>query len=526
MAAFQLKSANKYFFYIQFKNKAYSSYTLTNPSAYLSTAAIERRLRYNIAIDSTDLPVSAFYCNQVANYGVSIHAKSKWLNGITVTTTDSTIMSTIRSLSFVEFVQFTGLYTGTNNVARKVKSVTTDTINYGYAYAPLKQMNANYLHNSGYTGKNIKIAVLDAGFKNVNINSGFDSLRLQNRLLGTKDFTEKTANIYNSDSHGANVLSYIAGNIPGNYFGAAPHASFWLIRTEYGPTEYLCETDFWASGAEFADSVGVDIINSSLGYTTFDDSSMDFSYQDMTGTVSRASRAATLASQKGIIVCTSAGNDGNKTWHYIGSPADAKGVVSVGAATLSGEAAAFTSYGPTYDRRIKPDISAAGSYTNYINTSGTVSSGSGTSYSSPLIAGMFACMLQFAKDRLYNYSPETIIDAVYKSATLYPFPTAQLGYGIPDFQSACNSLTNSLNTAKVDSNLKVYYDKQTKQIHVKSRGDIISEIRIFNTNGTIINHYYCNSEEITFNNIVLENGLYLLKASTESGSYTVKFIVQ
>lgn len=515
---------NRYFFYIQLKDKNNTGFTLSNPSAYLSADAIARRTRFGIAIDSTDLPVHPSYINSIKALGITIHSLSKWTNGVTVIVPDSSVMSQVRSLSFVKRTQFTGIYSGTNNVRNKVGNLLSDSLNYNYSYSPLQQLNGLSLHRSGFTGKNVKVAILDAGFASVNTNAGFDSLRLQNRLLGVRDFTESVPNIYGSDVHGANVLSFMAGNMPGTYIGASPHASYWLIRTEYGPTEYLCETDFWTAGAEFADSVGVDIINSSLGYSTFDDATMNFRYQDMTGMVSRASRAATLAAQKGIIVCVSAGNSGNKTWHYIGSPADAKEVVTVGAATGTGDAAAFSSYGPTYDRRIKPDISANGSSTNYINTSGAISSGSGTSYSSPLIAGMFACMVQYAKEKMTTYKPQTLIEAVKNSASLYPFPTAQLGYGIPDFGLASASLTTSVAPAS-DTRLSVVYNRGSGILQLISKGEIIRQISVTDATGRIVCRAESHSQTADLNTNLYASGIYIVRVKTDTGVLTNRFVI-
>lgn len=518
-------AANRYFFYVQLKDKNNTGFTLSNPSAYLSAQAIARRTRFGIAIDSTDLPVRPAYINSIRTLGVTVHSLSKWTNGVTVIVPDSTIMSQVRMLPFVKWTQFTGIYSGTNNVRSKAASLLTDSLRYNYAYSPLKQLNAFSLHSKGYTGKNVSVAVLDAGFSNVNINAGFDSLRSQNRLLGVRDFTESVPGIYGSDVHGANVLSFMAGNVPGTYIGAAPHASYWLIRTEYSPTEYLCETDFWVAGAEFADSVGVDIINSSLGYSTFDDASMNFRYQDMNGTVSRASKAATLAAQKGIIVCISAGNSGNKTWHYIGSPADAKGVVTVGAATSTGDAAVFSSYGPTYDRRIKPDVSANGTLTNYINTSGTVSAGSGTSYSSPLIAGMFACLVQYAKEKIAGYKPETLIDAVKTNASLYPFPTAQLGYGIPDFGEAYASLIVAGNSHLGNEKLTVLYDNSSRSVSLVSKGELINEVTVIDGMGRVVKQENYNCERVEINTGAFAPGIYIVKAKTSLGQQTARFMI-
>lgn len=512
-------AATKYFFYVQLSNKSFSPYSISNPTAYLSARALQRRATFNISIDSTDLPVNPVYITQIANLNVQIYSRSKWLNGLTVLATDSSVMSQVRALPFVRWAKYSGKIQSSASLTRsKVKS-EPQVSDYGSAAVQLNQVNASYLHNLGYTGKGVHVAVLDAGFLNVNTNVGFDSLRLQGRLLGTKDFTEKTANIYGSDSHGANVLSIMAGNKPGQYLGAAPHASYWLIRTEYAPTEYLCETDFWVAGIEFADSVGVDVVNSSLGYTTFDDPLLNFTYANMNGTVSRASRAATMASKKGILVCNSAGNDGNKTWRYIGSPADASGIVTVGAVTATGESSLFSSFGPTADRRLKPDISAMGTGTAYINSSGTVASGSGTSYSSPIMAGMFACFLQYAKAKINTYTVASIIDAVKRSAHLYPFPTAQMGYGIPDLQEASNYFATAINKPRAD---KAKVTTAYKQIRIDFDSNQPHEISLYNTSGQLVYTNYNVQNSLVISTQHFNAGIFILMIRNDSGTETMK----
>lgn len=437
-----LHAQTNYYFYVQLKNKNNSPYTLSNPSAYLSQRALNRRLTFNIPLDSADLPVNPAYISQIENLGVHVHSASKWMNGVTVKLTDSTKMSQVRALPFVKFVQYTGLLVGAA-LTPTTKQNAKEILNYGIAAGQITQLNGTYLHSEGFLGKGIHIAVIDAGFTNVNINPCFDSLRLQGRLLGTKDVINPASNIYSEDTHGAMVLSTMTGNIPGQYLGTAPEASYWLIRTEYSPTEYKVETDFWCAGIEFADSVGADVATSSLGYSTFDDLKMDFSYADMNGKVSRASRAATIAGQKGIVVLIAAGNEGDPTnsWHYISSPADADGIISVGAVTSSGISSSFSSYGPSSDGRVKPEICATGTSSALVNTNGTTTYGNGTSFATPIMAGMMACLLQKYKLQNQNPSISTLLQSVFKTGNRFNSPTAQMGYGIPDFKAAEQNLT-------------------------------------------------------------------------------------
>lgn len=517
----------KYYFYVQLSDKNNTPYSLSSPEVFLSARAIARRASFNIAIDSTDLPVNASYISQIENKGVPIHCRSKWMNGVTVLTSDSSVINQVRSLPFVKWAKYTGKIDVAQLTKPKKSKFESQVYNYGTSATQLNQVNASYLHNLGYTGKNIHVAVLDAGFTNVNTNPGFDSLRLQGRLLGTKDFSEPTPNIYNSDSHGANVLSIMTGNLPNQYLGAAPHASFWLIRTEYSPTEYLSETDFWVSGIEFADSVGVDVVNSSLGYTTFDDPTMNYSYANMNGTHSRASRAATMAAQKGIIVCNSAGNDGDKTWHYIGVPADAAGIVTVGAATSTGNPSVFTSFGPTSDARLKPDLSAMGTSTAYINTSGGLQAGNGTSYSSPIMAGMLACFLQYAKANFSNLSIQTLLQSVKQSASLYTTPTDRLGAGIPNFQTASAYLPANIQVhTQPENELQLFRNKGGNLLIVNYKSDEPTTVSLFNLSGMLVYKGTITNHQTTISTNDFISGIYILQLVSKELNTTKKVMIE
>jgi serine protease AprX len=527
MPASFLSATTGYFFYVQFANKNNTPYSLSNPSTYLSQRAIDRRQTFGISIDSTDLPVNPAYISQIENMGMHVHCASKWMNGATVLLADTTKMSLVRALPFVTKVQYTGMRAAALPVSKKMKSETT-SFNYGTAATQINQVNGAYLHNAGYTGRNIVVGVLDAGFYNVNVNPAFDSLRLQGRLLGTKDFAEPNSNVYTLDSHGANVLSIMTGNLPGQFLGVAPHASFWLIRTEYAPTEYLVENDFWASGIEFADSVGVDVVNSSLGYTEYDDPSMNFTYADMNGKVSRASRAANMASKKGIIVCNSAGNDGNKAWHYIGAPADADGILAIGAVTSTGVPSYFTSFGPSSDNRVKPDISAMGSSTAFVSISGVPSSGNGTSYSSPVMTGMIACLLQGYTEKNIPHNVEAIRTALIHSGSLFNAPTTQLGYGIPDLEYALKfPIFDSLKEVEA-ANFELIYNAQERNIHILmfNRQDSAGKtIRLYSATGCLMTAQQL-TDAITIlpaNN--LSAGIYLVSISANGKTETRKIMI-
>ena len=518
----------QYFFYVQLNNKQNSPYSLSQPEQYLSQRAINRRATYGIACDSTDLPVNPAYIAEIAVKGVKVHNRSKWLNGISVRMADTSIVSQIRALPFVKWAKYTGQMNSAALPAPRKAKFGSEAYNYGTAATQINQLNGSALHNAGYTGKGIHIAVLDAGFNNVNTNPGFDSLRLQGRLLGTKDFAEPNSNIYALDAHGANVLSIMTGNLPGQYLGSAPHASYWLLRTEYAPSEYMMELDFWVSAIEFADSAGVDVVNSSLGYTTFDDAAMNFTYADMNGKTARASIAAEMAAKKGIVVCNSAGNDGSRTWKYIGSPADADGIFTIGANTSTGTPSSFTSFGPSYDGRVKPEISGMGSSTAIINTAGLTSTGNGTSYSSPLMCGMLACLLQYCKAEYPNISPDEFYDLVLHSSSLYNAPTNRMGYGITNFQQAMTTLAAfSRNDRTSENKLKFAYLADKNVIRIENpENDKNVIVNIFDSNGKRFFSNTVSENLFEIDSSQLPSGIYFLNINSDIKRYSGKVIIQ
>lgn len=515
-----------FFFYVQLKNKNGSPYTLSNPSEYLSERAIQRRIARMVAIDSTDFPVNPAYIQQLKQLGVHVHCQSKWLNGVTVRLTDTTVMSSVRALDCVKFAQYTGKISSASGV--KAQKTTATTPEYGIAGTQIDQLKAKFLHTLGFRAKGIVIAVIDAGFSNVNYNAAFDSLRLQNRLLGTKDIIEPNSNIYLQDVHGAMVLSTMTGNIAGQFLGTAPDASYYLIRTEYGPTENLVETDFWSAGAEYADSVGVDIINSSLGYTTFDEPSMNYSYADMNGKVSRCSQSAEMAAKKGIIVVNSAGNDGNKTWYYIGAPSDAKGIICVGAVTSTGTSSTFSSYGPSSDGRVKPELCAMGTLSGVVNTAGSPTTSNGTSFASPILAGAVACFLQAANTNIGHFKIDTLINTLIKSGSRYLAPTPQQGYGIPDFETAYNLLIKpSKVTETCQHTLHLMYQANTNSIQISSTNTIADTQFNFSistlTGNCLLNKNIQLPCTVTLPG--LKTGFYIVKLQNKNRQVVEKIII-
>jgi subtilisin family serine protease len=423
---------------IKFKDKNNNGYSIDHPEAFLSQRAIDRRVKYKIAVTEEDLPVTQAYLDTIKTLGLEIYAVSKWMNLAVVHTGDTSLIKKVKSLDFV----YNGLEKRNYNKRTKlekakkveIESVSDEetVIDYGQGKNQIKMLNVHNLHNRGYLGEGIVMAILDAGFYNVDSLEGFKSIRDNQQILGIKDFVERDGDVYEDASHGMQVLSTIAANIPGKLVGSAPKAKFWLLRSEDERSEYIVEEYYWVSAAEFADSVGADIIHSSLGYNDFDDRINSHSYQDMNGDIAPASIAADISAKKGILVVTSAGNEGNDAWKFITSPADADSVITVGAVNGAGKLSDFSSRGPTPDGRIKPDAMAQGSFIWVLGRRSGTEISFGTSFSAPLLAGAVACLWQANPE----FSNIDIIKAVQFAGSRYLSPDSEFGYGITDFEKA------------------------------------------------------------------------------------------
>jgi len=513
---------------INLKDKKNSPYSIDKPQEFLSQRAIDRRNKYKIAINEIDIPVNKTYINSLKSIGLEIVNVSKWLNSVVVKTSDKDLIETAKELEFVKSVGLDKTKNKTiKKISKKEKSINkkllktekSNYFDYGKSLNQSKMLNVNLLHNEGYRGENVHIAVLDAGFYKVNKLPAFDSIRANNQILGIRDFVDGDNEVYDADTHGMMVLSTMAGNIPGKLIGTAPKAKYYLIRTEQGATEYIIEEHNWVCGAEFADSVGVDIINSSLGYLDFDDNLHDHSYKDLDGNTAMITIGADIAASKGILVVTSAGNEGNSKWGYITAPGDADSVLTIGALTPDGEIAYFSSRGPSSDGRIKPDVCAQGQPAVIQGRSGNVSSANGTSFSSPIMAGAIACLWQ-AHPELNNMQ---IISAVQRSANRYSKTDSIFGYGIPDLYSAHIYLNTSGSIdLKKDDFIRAFPNPFENSINVEFIAKTITppfnlEFSVFNTTGKKL--FYAKNI-ITNNNYTVEKlnldnsfakGIYILQ---------------
>lgn len=423
---------------ISLRDKAATAYSLERPEQFLSQKAIERRRKQNLAIDSTDLPVCRKYVDEIRRQGVNVIVTGKWENFVTVSCNDSALIDRIAALPFVRTAEkvWTApktkgeMMSATRDSVVNTPKIYTDSI-YGPAITQIQLSNGDKLHDAGFKGQGMTIAVIDAGFHNLDKITAMQNIR----VLGTKDFVNPQADLFAESSHGMSVLSCIGMNRPGIMTGTAPEASFWLLRSEDEYSENLVEQDYWAAAVEFADSVGVDVINTSLGYYAFDDKSKNYKYRDLDGHHALMSRQASRIADKGMVLVCSAGNSGMGSWKKITPPGDAENVLTVGAVNKRALLAPFSSIGNTADNRIKPDVVAVGEGSDVIRTDGNQGKANGTSFSSPIMCGMVACLWQACP----KLTAKELIELVRSSGDRADYPDNIYGYGVPDMWKAYNS---------------------------------------------------------------------------------------
>jgi len=513
------------------KDKPEAANFFSNPLLMLSQRALDRRSMQQVSLDETDVPIHFSYYTTIKNTdGVAVLGKSKWLNAIHIQATEETIEALVTAHNFIKTVEFANKNLNASSKKRgkqipphhqnKIAYTQTD-FNYGSASGQIEMLSGDFLHQQSLTGKNQIIAVIDAGFPNVNTLAAFKRIRDNNQILGGYNFVDRNENFYTRDSHGTLVLSTIAGYLENKFVGTAPDASFYLFITEKAESETVLEETLWVEAAEQADSLGVNILNTSLGYTTFDNPEHSYTYADMDGKTTFISRGAEIAASKGMLVVNSAGNSGNNAWKFIGAPADATSVISVGAVNADKEIAGFSSFGPTADGRIKPEILAQGSSAAAIHhISGEVIFVNGTSFSGPIMAGLIACLngneVFILKSAQKNRTlGDYLKQVVFESADRFSNPTDQYGYGLPNFKVAYNIYVSSFST-EVSTIFKIDGFDTDLQNYT---------LQIFDAFGKEIyqqNEMRTNTIDISH----LKNGLYLLKISKDNQQKTIKIIKQ
>jgi hypothetical protein len=515
---------------VQFTNKQFNSFSTANPSAFLSAKGIQRRTKQSIAIDSTDLPVTQRYLDSVRLAGnVTILSVSKWLNQVLIQTNDAAAITKIRSFPFVQSTRGIGFRTAAITPKEKFTETVTnlppsppiaarnqaDVFNYGNNYNQVHIHEGEFLHNKGFSGQGMMIAVLDAGFLQFKNHSALDSVRINGQILGERDFVAFDNSVNEDNQHGMQCLSTIAANKPGQMVGTAPKANFWLLRTENAFSEYPIEEYNWVVGAEFADSCGADMLSSSLGYYDFDDPQFNYSYADFYKNKTTVTRGASLAAKKGMIVMNSAGNEGNGAWRYLVFPADADSVCAVGAVNNGGAIASFSSYG--YMGKVKPNVVSVGQGTIISNPGNNIGSGNGTSFSNPNMAGLVACLWQ----AFPTVSNMNILDALYKSADRYAAPTDRYGFGIPNMKTAYRSLKKEQNMALYGADwMWATPTPFTTKIDVRFIGQVdgTATLQLTDAVGTVIaTQVFASEKEEVYNHSFINLGNLL------SGIYYVKY---
>ena len=512
--------------WVYFTDKEDVANALANPLTMLTQKAINRKLNHNVVIDERDVPVNESYITQIKNAtGISVMAKSKWFNAVHVRGSESDI-NDLLNLNFVSSIEFAddNLNLAPIQISNPSdKFSVEDTMvdfEYGNTQNQVEMIGVDALHELDYTGEGVTVAVLDAGFPNVNTMGAFQRLRDAGKLLNGYDFVNRTGNIYDytGNTHGAKVLSTMAGFIQDEYVGTAPDASYYVFRTEEAEYENPVEESYWVEAAERADSLGVDIINTSLGYKGYDNPNYSYTATDLDGNTAFITRGANIAFEKGMLLVNSAGNAGISG---VNAPADAAGVFSIGAVDENGLYASFSSQGSSIQPTLKPDVVARGKTSYVIGPDNVIVQNNGTSFSSPILAGGLACLRQALPD-LTNAE---MLQLVRESASQYTTPDYFLGYGIPD-------LGNALATALINQNaerteFKIFPNPVGKELNILFPNEVESaNLYIHDVLGKLILHITIQPlKPVDLQQ--LSSGIYVLKIQAEgTDSKSLKLIKQ
>jgi len=517
--------------WVYFKDKPSEKQFISAPLKMLTQRSLNRRMRYNISLDFKDVPVEESYVLHIKNAeGVKILARSKWLNALHVQGSQAAILN-LMDTDFVANVQFANkslnssakISNSKKIVRQKNKFEVATDFEYGEATNQIKIMRGEILHENNFTGEGMQIAVIDGGFPNVDTFLAFERIRNNNQILGGYDFVNRDSNFYSGHYHGMSVLSTIAGYIENEFVGTAPDAEFYLFISEDVDNETPLEESLWVEAAEKADSLGVDVINTSLGYTTFDNPNYNHTYEDMNGETTFISRGAEIAFSRGMIVVNAAGNEGDNDWHYISAPADANSVLSIGAVFFFGslDIAPFSSFGPTSDDRVKPDVCAIGAFAAGIDESGNLTSILfGTSFASPIMTGVAACLWQAFPEK----SNAEITQLIKESAHLFLNPTNQEGYGVPNFETIFNILIEETPEVVLE-NIQPFPNPVENEINFKfSTTSEEVEVIIYNLLGQVISEEIISKLYPVKDISYLAKGVYLMQLSYDAKTETIKIL--
>ena len=516
-------------YWVYFTDKAGNGYGIDQPGEFLSERSLNRRALQDLPIDHWDLPVNQDYVQEIRDLGVEVRHVSRWLNGIAMTGMDAFSFQEVLDLNFTDtvpwFPETDDLFFPQPGGTPRFEAPldTPPGFDYGIATDQVTMLRTHLLHERGYTGKGVWIGVLDAGFRNVDSLPSFETMIDEGRILDTRNYVNELPIFRLSSSHGMHVLSTMGGEWNGQMVGTAPHASYLLCSTEDSDRETRIEEISWIEAAEYADSLGVDVINTSLGYSNFDGNSYDYTYRDMDGLSTFISRAASLAASRGMIACNSAGNEGNDSWYYITAPGDAKDILTVGAVTSSNQIAVFSSRGPSFDARIKPDVTAMGVASGVQSISGGVAQGNGTSFASPILAGSVASLWQ-----AYPELPaKELIHWIRQSGDRHKNPDSTYGFGLPNFNQTYHAIT-SVPVRFPAGELELWPNPARDHLMIRIPEEMNEEqqIRFYDMQGRI----NCTVSSSLPGEIelpgTLGNGIYIVEIRTGSTIYRSRLIVQ
>lgn len=499
--------AQEAYYLVYLKNKDEAAFKAAQPTTFLTQKSIERRVQQNIKVSLHDFPVNPSYVAELAKIG-TIKYTSKWLNAVLVKT-NSANKSKILGLSFVEKIErnsdLKGLNVKKNETFQKQSLSKFESVfeleDFGLAQNQNNMIGIDSMHAEGFRGEGILIGLLDSGFFNAQKLDIFSKIFSENQVIDTWDFVNDEKNVYNDHSHGTHVLSVMAAYKPNEFIGTTPNANYVLYRTEDVFSETLIEEFYWLVGAEKADSIGVDVINSSLGYYEFDNPLQNMTIADLTGDKSIIAKAADWAVSKGIIVVVSAGNEGNHAWQKITTPADADSVISVGAVNSNGQYVSFSSIGPNAKGEIKPEVAAKGDGVVVGNTFNSISYSSGTSFSSPLVAGLAAGV----KQAFPSSKAMEIRSAIMQSGSQANTPDDYLGYGIPNFSRIKEIILFEQIIKNAGVSLFIFPNPTSSNLNfVITDENFKSEYMasIYTLSGKLLNKFECKSKRINLQNEV------------------------
>lgn len=516
-------------YWVYFSDKEGNGYQIDQPAQFLSDRSVNRRAMQGLAIDQADLPVNPVYLQEIKEMGVEVRHVSRWLNGIVMTNMDDTTFQQVLDKPFIDTIPW---IPAPDNLFYPQKSgqprfdlplESAPDFDYGVAREQVEMVKTDQLHELGYTGKGVWIAVLDAGFFNVDSLPSFVPLIDEERILETRNYVNDIPIFRQNSTHGMYVLSIMAGEWNENMVGTAPHASYLLCMTEDPDRERRIEEIAWIEAAEYADSLGVDVINTSLGYSEFDGEIFDYTYRDMDGKTSHISKAASLTASRGIILCCSAGNEGNDEWFYITAPADATDILTVGAVDSTNQIAYFSSRGPTFDARIKPDITAMGKATGIQSKNGGLSRGNGTSFSSPVMAGSVATLWQAFPE----LPAREMIHMIRQSGDRHMNPDATYGFGTPNMLRSYHTITR-VPVRFAPGVMEIWPNPASERlmIRIPETESGKQQVRIYDLSGKIV----CSLQMELPGGMELpgtmRSGLYIIEIRTTGNIYRSRLIKQ